>query len=106
MCQHSLIYEETWQFPPREALTFLNTAFRVNKEFRPIPLFLLLAIIACGAPESYLSLAIAAFGALEFIAPKHYFRLGKTDKITADFGPPPPTPENLQTLAFLSVFLG
>ena len=43
-------------------------------------MFLPWAITAFGGPEGYFSLAIIAFGAFQFIAPKYYFRLGKMDK--------------------------
>ena len=40
-------------------------------------LSLLLAITAFGGPDGHVSLAIIAFEAFEFIAPKCYYRLGK-----------------------------
>ena len=40
-------------------------------------MFLTLAITAFRGPEGYSSLAIIAFGAFQFIAPKYYYRLGK-----------------------------
>ena len=45
--------------------------------FGVFPLFLPLAIAAFGGPEGYLSLAIIAFGAFQFIVPKYDYRLGK-----------------------------
>ena len=42
-------------------------------------MFLALAITAFGGPEGYFSLAIMAFGAFQFIVPKYYNRLGKTE---------------------------
>ena len=58
----------------------LETLTSSNKESRPFflgdksiwrlfPLFLLLTITSFGAPEGYFSLAIIAFGALEFSVP-------------------------------------
>ena len=68
----------------------LKTLTSLNKESRPfflgdnsmrsLPSVLPLAITACGGPESYFSLAIIAFGALEFIVPEYYCRLGKMEK--------------------------
>ena len=43
--------------------------------FGVLPLFLPLAITACGGPEGYFSLAIIAFGAFELMVPKYYCRL-------------------------------
>ena len=34
---------------------------------------------AFGGPEGYFSLATIAFGAFQFIVPKYYYRLGKTE---------------------------
>ena len=48
--------------------------------FGVFPLFLPLAITAFGGPEGYFSLAIIVFGAIKFIVPKYYYRLGKMDK--------------------------
>ena len=48
--------------------------------FGVFALFPLLAITAFGGPESYFSLAIIAFGAFDFIVPKHYCRLGKNTR--------------------------
>ena len=47
--------------------------------FGVVPLFLPLAITACGGLEGYFSLAIIAFGAFQFIVPKYYYRLGKME---------------------------
>ena len=41
--------------------------------------FLPLAITAFGAPEGYFSLAIVAFGAFEFLSPKHQYRSAKME---------------------------
>ena len=67
----------------------LKTATSLKKEVRPFflgdnsigvfPFFLPLAITAFGGPEGYFSLAIIAFGALEFIVPKYGCRLGKME---------------------------
>ena len=46
--------------------------------------FLLLAIVAFGAPEGDFSLASIAFGAFGFIVPKYYDRSGKMDKRSLD----------------------
>ena len=61
----------------------LKTLSSLNKEvlgrfskvvvaFRVFPLLLPLAITAFGGPEGYFRLAIIAFGAFQFIAPKHF----------------------------------
>ena len=70
-------------------LQTLKTLTSLNKEVRPFflsdnsiwsfPLFLPFAIAAFGGPEGYFSLAIIAFGAFQFIVPKYYYRLGKTE---------------------------
>ena len=52
--------------------------------FGVYPLFLPLAITAFGGPEGCFTLAIIAFGALRFIVPKYYYRLGKMDKRSLD----------------------
>ena len=67
----------------------MKTLTSLNKEVKPFflsdnsiwsfPLFLALAITAFGGPEGYFSLAIIAFGALQFIVPKYYYRLGKME---------------------------
>ena len=69
-----------------------KTLTSLNKESRPIflgdnsiwsfaslSLSLPLALAAFGGPEGNFSLAIRAFGAFEFIVPKYYYRLGKTE---------------------------
>ena len=48
--------------------------------FGVFPLFLPLAITACGGSEGYFILAIITFGAFEFLVPKYYYHLGKMDK--------------------------
>ena len=45
--------------------------------FGVFPLFLPLAITACGGPETYFSLAIIAFGAFQFSILKYYYRWGE-----------------------------
>ena len=62
-------------------MSSLKTLTSLNKESRPFflgdtsiwsfPSFLPLAITAFGVPEGYFSLAIIAFGAVEFIVPKY-----------------------------------
>ena len=75
-------------------LSPLKTPNSSNQESRPfflgdnsfwsLPLFSPLATIAFGGPEGYFSLAIIAFGAFEFIVPKDYHGLGKTEKRSLD----------------------
>ena len=72
---------------PQKCVATLKTLTSLNKEVRPffqamiafgdVPLFLPLAITVFGGPEGYLSVAIIAFGAFQFIAPKYYYRFGK-----------------------------
>ena len=49
--------------------------------FGIFPLFLPLAITACGGREGYLGLAIIAFRAFEVIVPKYYYRSGKWTRV-------------------------
>ena len=58
----------------------LSRFSKATMTFGVFPLVLPLAITAFGGPEGYYSLAIIAFGAIEFIVPKYKYRLGRMDK--------------------------
>ena len=58
--------------------TFFSSLFGV------FPLFLPLAATAFGGPEGYVSLAIKAFGAIDFMLPKYYDRLGNMGERSLD----------------------
>ena len=84
---------QNWRLMKNDTLKTLTS---LNRESRPFflgessiwgvfPLFLPLAITACGGPERYFSLALIAFGAFEFIVPKYENRLGNRSVFTRPF---------------------
>ena len=82
--QFMIIYDDFPGSSLKNGLTSLNKDVRTfflsdDSIFGVFPLFLLLAITVFGGPEGYASLAIIAFGALQFIVPECYYRIGKME---------------------------